>query len=315
MRTLRYLCRSALASLVLLLISSAAASAQTRTWVSAVGSDANPCSRLQPCLTFAGALAKTNAGGIINVVDNGGYGPVTINKSITIQSEGSFAGILLSAGSSGIIINAGDKDSVILRGLSIDGQGIGGDGIRFMNGLSLTVENCEINRVTEKGINFSPLGKSQLFVKDTVIRNNNFSAGAGILIQAGDNGFAEAAIDHVRIERNAVGIEADNHSKVSISNSEISRNSGDGVRVFSTINTKENAVINLAGSMVTLNGDSGLKAEGAGSMLRVTYTSIFSNGGTGINPISGGVINSFGTNSNAGNNPDGAPTPPALSLQ
>jgi len=203
-------------------------------------------------------------------------------------------------GVSGIIVNAGDKDSVILRGLSIDGQGLGIDGIRFVNGLSLTVENCEINRVTEKGINFSPQGNSQLYVKNTVIRNNNFNAGAGILIQPGDSGSAEATINHVQIERNAIGIEADNHSKVSIRDSEIARNSGDGVRARSTVDVKGNVVVNLVGSLVNLNTGSGVKADGGGAFLRIAGMSIFDNGGN---------------NNNSGNNPDGAPTPPTLSQQ
>src|SRR4051812_41811372 len=83
----------------------------TRTWVSGVGDDANPCSRTAPCKTFAGAISKTAAGGVINVIDNGAYGTVTIIKAITIQNEANFAGIL-SSGTTGIIVNAGASDSV-----------------------------------------------------------------------------------------------------------------------------------------------------------------------------------------------------------
>src|SRR6187401_640852 len=99
------------------------ASAQaTRTWVSGVGDDANPCSRTAPCKTFAGAISKTAAGGTINVLDPGGYGGVTITKAITIEADGDFAGITHS-GTSGIIVNAGVNDVVTLRGLTIDGFG------------------------------------------------------------------------------------------------------------------------------------------------------------------------------------------------
>jgi hypothetical protein len=307
--------RYALVGLGLLLAFGSAANAQTRTWVSSGGDDLNPCSRTMPCRTFAGALSKTVPGGIINVVDNGAYGPVTITQSVTIQSDESFAGILLSDGVSGIIVNAGDKGIVVLRGLSIDGQGLGIDGIKLLSGLSLTIENCEINRVTEKGINFSPVGSSVLFVKDTVIRNNNFGNGAGIVIQPGDAGSAEVTIDHVQIERNAIGIEANNHSKVSIRDSEISRSSGDGIRAHSTLDVKGTVVVNVVGSLVSLNLGSGVKADGGGATLRIADTSIFDNGGTGINPVNGGVVNSFGNNNNSGNNPDGAPTAPTLSQQ
>src|ERR1043166_2925032 len=86
------------------------ASAQaTRTWVSGVGSDANPCSRTAPCITFAGAISKTAAGGEIDCLDPGGFGAVTITKSMTIDC-GTNAGGILNAGTSGVIVNAGTND-------------------------------------------------------------------------------------------------------------------------------------------------------------------------------------------------------------
>jgi hypothetical protein len=60
----------------------------TRTWVSGVGDDANPCSRTAPCKTFAGAISKTAPCGEISVLDPGGFGAVTITKSITINGTG-----------------------------------------------------------------------------------------------------------------------------------------------------------------------------------------------------------------------------------
>src|SRR6266576_2121330 len=76
----------------------------TRTWVSGVGDDANPCSRTAPCKTFAGAISKTAAGGEISVLDPGGFGAVTITKSITIDGTGNLGGIL-AAGTTGIRID------------------------------------------------------------------------------------------------------------------------------------------------------------------------------------------------------------------
>src|ERR1700712_4591138 len=107
------------------LLASAPAHAQaTRTWVSGVGDDANPCSRTAPCKTFAGAISKTAPAGEINVLDPGGFGAVTITKSITIRSDHIEAGIVVS-GTNGIIINAGDADAVVLEGLDIEGLGTG----------------------------------------------------------------------------------------------------------------------------------------------------------------------------------------------
>src|SRR5450432_1294959 len=96
-------------------LASAPANAQaTRTWVSGVGDDVNPCSRTAPCKTFAGAISKTSAGGEINVLDPGGFGAVTITKSITIRADHVAAGVLVSAGN-GINVNAQPTDRVILE--------------------------------------------------------------------------------------------------------------------------------------------------------------------------------------------------------
>src|SRR5450631_2155813 len=102
-----------------------AAQAQaSRTWVSGVGDDANPCSRTAPCKTFAGAISKTAAGGEIDVLDPGGFGAVTITKAISIEAEGVIAGVVVS-GTNGIVVAAGANDSVVLRGLTIEGLGTG----------------------------------------------------------------------------------------------------------------------------------------------------------------------------------------------
>ena len=95
----------------------------TRTWVSSVGDDANPCSRTAPCKTFAGATSKTATNGEINCLDPAGYGAVTLIKSITIDCTGTF-GSILATGTTGVIINA-HAGVVRLRGLQINGAGTG----------------------------------------------------------------------------------------------------------------------------------------------------------------------------------------------
>src|SRR5207342_32951 len=99
----------------------------SRTWVSGVGDDANPCSRTAPCKTFAGSISKTAVGGEINCIDSGGFGAVTITKSITIKCEGVIAGVLVS-GTNGIIVNDSGSGTpgtaiVVLSGLDIEGLG------------------------------------------------------------------------------------------------------------------------------------------------------------------------------------------------
>src|SRR5579862_7132157 len=92
----------------------------TRTWVSGVGDDANPCSRTAPCKTFAGAISKTAPDGEIDALDPGGFGSVTITKAITLDGTPALGGVVVS-GTDGIIINAGPDDAVTLRGLILDG--------------------------------------------------------------------------------------------------------------------------------------------------------------------------------------------------
>ena len=151
--------------------SAGAAQAQaSRTWVSGVGDDANPCSRTAPCKTFAGAISKTAAGGEINCLDPGGFGAVTITKAITIACEGVTAGVVVP-GTNGIIVNAGASDNVTLRGIDINGDGTGLNGIRFLAGRALIVDNCQIYGFTTHGIDVALSAAASVDVKDTRINN------------------------------------------------------------------------------------------------------------------------------------------------
>src|SRR5260370_6384407 len=120
----------------------------SRTWVSGVGDDANPCSRTAPCKTWAGAISKTAAGGEIDALDPGGFGAVTIVKAITLDGGGGQVASILASGTNAIIVQAGATDEVIIRNLRINGirQSIspGTNGIRWTSGGALHVENCYI---------------------------------------------------------------------------------------------------------------------------------------------------------------------------
>jgi len=142
----------------------------TRTWVSGVGDDANPCSRTAPCKTFAGAISKTATNGEINVLDPGGFGGVTITKAITISSEGFEAGVLVS-GTNAIIVNPPAGSDVILRGLDIEGLGTGLNGVQILNG-KVTIDKCTIHNFTQAGVNlFGPAG-TRVVVKDSLVTHN-----------------------------------------------------------------------------------------------------------------------------------------------
>src|SRR5882757_1656715 len=121
--------------LMLAAVASSIAQGQaTRTWVSGVGDDANPCSRTAPCKTFAGAISKTAAGGEIDALDPGGFGAVTIGKAITIDGGGGQVASVLVSGTNGIVVSAGANDVVILRNLRINGIGTGLNGVQFLAG-------------------------------------------------------------------------------------------------------------------------------------------------------------------------------------
>src|SRR5215468_9907958 len=137
------LTRLALCAMAVFVFCAPLAHAQaTRTWVSGVGDDVNPCSRTAPCKTFAGAISKTAAGGEIDALDPAGYGAVTITKAITIDGGGGQVASVLVAGTNGIVVQAGASDVVILRNLRINGISSGFNGIRWLSGKALIVENC-----------------------------------------------------------------------------------------------------------------------------------------------------------------------------
>jgi hypothetical protein len=158
-----------LALSALALIGPSAAFAQAdRTWVSGVGDDANPCTRTAPCKTFQGAISKTSSGGEINTLDSGGYGAVTITKSMTINGAGQGAAIL-SSGTNGIIINAGSTHTVRLLNLQINGLNNNSPvGIRLIGGASLVVDNVQVHGF-QTGIDAQA---GDTFITRSLITNN-----------------------------------------------------------------------------------------------------------------------------------------------
>lgn len=164
-------------------LASAPAHAQaTRTWVSGVGDDANPCSRTAPCKTFAGAISKTAAFGEINVLDPGGFGAVTITKSISIRADHVEAGVLVS-GTNGIVVSLpASTDRVLLEGLDIEGLGTGLDGVKIIGSGITMIVNCAIRHFTGNGVNLVGTATARAVIRDSIITNNagGFNvAGAG----------------------------------------------------------------------------------------------------------------------------------------
>jgi len=205
MNTLRLAFCASLFVAITLTFASLGHAQANRTWVSGVGDDANPCSRTAPCKTFAGAISKTALGGEIDALDSGGFGAVTISKSVTIDGTGVLAGILAN-GFTGIIINITDaKDaakSVRIRGLSINGFGTGIHRHQRHCGEQVTVEETVIDGFVTSGIN---VAAGAVFVRNTTIRNN---AGAGINVGTG----GQAAITNVSLVFNGTSLAGPNGS-------------------------------------------------------------------------------------------------------
>jgi len=296
---------SMLALVLSFLVTTNIADAQaTRTWVSGVGDDANPCSRTAPCKTFPGAISKTAPGGEINVLDPGSFGPVTITKAISIISEGFTAGVLVS-GTNAIIVSAGPNDAIVLRGLDIEGLGTGIDAIKFLSGAALHVEKTTINRFGGIGINFAPTAGGTLFVKDSIIRGN---LGGGILVRGG-TGNAVASIDNVRLEGNTFGVRAEDNTKVVVNRSTAVANGTNG---FIASSGAAGAEMTLYNSVSASNGNSGntggVRASGAQGLVRMQNVTVVGNT-VGLIETGGGQIASWGSNSVAGNIfGDGSPT-------
>jgi hypothetical protein len=261
------------------LLASAPAHAQaTRTWVSGVGDDANPCSRTAPCKTFAGAISKTAAGGEINCLDPGGFGALTITKAMTISCQIGTAGVLV-AGTNGINVSAGPSDAVYLKGLDFEGVGSGINGIQFNSGSSLNVDDCMIRDFTGFGINFTPSAVSTLKVTNTrITHNGTVSAGGGVQVSAGGAGFARALLSWTTIDKNSfLGVSAVGNGTTS------------AIQVFQ--------------STVSHNNSNGLSATGTGAVIKVGDSAIIGNGAAATN----GNVLSFLNNEISDNATDTTP--------
>ena len=266
----------------------------TRTWVSGVGDDANPCSRTAPCKTFAGAISKTSAGGEIDALDPAGFGALTITKAITVDGGGSqVSSVLVNAGN-GITVSAGATDVVTIRNISFQGLNAGVNGVRFLTGKALHVEHCTIQQFTQHGIDIEPTtAGAQAFVTDTISQDN----GGDGLYAAGPSSLVQVTVDNSRFNNNTNGLRALDYSRFSIRNSAASGNSVAG---FNASPSTGSAVISMANSTAS-NNPIGLQSGGgtATANIRISGVSLFINT-SGIAVGSNGTVTSFGNNYNSG---------------
>jgi hypothetical protein len=200
---------TAIASFAILYATPAQAQA-TRTWVSGVGDDANPCSRTAPCKTFAGAISKTAPSGEINVLDPDGAGAVTITKSITIRSDHVEAGVL-ATGTNGIVVNAAATDKVVLEGLDIDGVNSGLNGVSVIAGGQVYIIRCSIRRFTQNGVNMaSSTSGAHVFINDSFITLN----AGGVNVQGNGVGNIASITNTQILSNTSFGVQANGASNI-----------------------------------------------------------------------------------------------------
>jgi len=293
-----------IAVLTTALLNAVPAQAQsTRTWVSGVGDDVNPCSRTAPCKTFAGAIPKTAINGEINCLDPGPYGVVTITKSITIDCHEIYASILAS-GTNGIIINIlpGNPDdplrSVRLRNININGAGTIGtagtrtglNGVRIIQAQAVYIEDMVVMEMTQRGISDERIVDGRLNVINTVLRDNT---GAGIAVSpSSGSARIDVALDRVTAVGNGTGMTFNNGPRVVVNNSTSSNNSSSGIESTSTVGA---TAVNINRSMVSSNGGAAMLTTGS-SLLRFSDTDIAFN----ATAFSGATL-TFGTSRITGN--------------
>jgi hypothetical protein len=285
--------------------SSGAFAQATRTWVSGVGDDVNPCSRTAPCKTYAGAISKTATGGEISVLDPGGYGALTITKAITVDGgSGAGWGSTLFASTNGFVINITTNlitDKVILRNLSLNGgvlSSLGVDGIRFLDGQQLTVENVDIFNFSGDGIEVNQAQSANLFLKNVRITHG----AVGVKIASAASAIAGTILDVHTDAMSSHGFQFVNNSTFAMKDVIASRCGGSGVR-------SEAASVNLSIENSVSSGNS-FGFEAAAGFVRIANCGMFYN-----NTNLSSAVLTGGNNRSAGNSTTNTPAPNGMTIQ
>jgi hypothetical protein len=298
-------------ALLALVIPSSAFGQATRTWVSGVGDDANPCSRTAPCKTFAGAISKTAAGGIINCLDPGGFGSLTITKSMTIDCRNTLAGMLGSGGINAVNINDSATASpgtikVTLRGLDIEGNGTppGLNGINITSARRVKIFDNEIHDFSRSGVLVAPAAAASTDMRVLVSRTDIHTNGGNAITVAPASGvLAKVTAHNNDLNDNTCGLVTARFGMSNIFGTECGT-------AAANANTGA-AIINAFGNSIAENAGAGVMARGSSAFVRIGGNEITGNT-FGLRPIDSGGILSFGDNYIFGNNTDGAPTAPVI---
>jgi hypothetical protein len=278
----------------------------TRTWVSGVGDDVNPCSRTAPCKTFAGAISKTAEGGEIDALDPAGYGTVTITKAMTIDggTGSGWASILATGAPNGINVNITtgthvNDAVVILRNITINGTlqapsagGVSTNGINVTKVFKLIVDSCIFEDLLGTGITQNNLASTS----NTQVSDCFFDNVTMAYLAKTTSGFASVQMDRCRINGGTDGILASQNAFVTVSNSNFSSlnggtNGGARANAGCTINVLNST---FASDVIGVNG--------AGGTIRISNDDFFNN----TTAIAGSGAESANNNKFRGNGADGS---------
>jgi hypothetical protein len=277
-------------TLLALALPASAMGQATRTWVSGVGDDANPCSRTAPCKTLAGAISKTAAKGEINAIDSGGFGGVTITKSITINLGSVHGGVLVS-GTNAIVVNAAATDRVVLKGLKINGLGTGLHGIRVLQARSVKIHDVDIFGFVRNGVDIENSNSlARVVVKDSSIHDN---LGNGILVAPTGTGVARVSVRRNDIDDNTCGVTAARSADPAF-------NFSSSCGTLSTGTSQ--AAVNVLNNAITLNERQGVFANGANTLVRIGNNEISGSiSAPAVQATNSGSILTYGNNQVSGN--------------
>jgi hypothetical protein len=275
----------------------------TRTWVSGVGDDANPCSRTAPCKTWPGAISKTAAGGEIDALDPGGFGAVTITKSITLDGGGGQVASILVSGTNAVNVSALATDVIILRNLRMNGILNSGSpgltGVQVNTAAKVIIEKCDIFGFNTAAVNVTPGSGNTTNVKiqESTFNNNQ----AGVLSKPTGGATVNMSIDHSFIDANVGGAmkidgTGGGSSNVSVNDTSLSLNGGAGTNGVS--GASGNVAIDMMRDTITKNGGAGVQSNisGGGTATVTVGESMLSNNGSAWQALNGASLLSYKNN-------------------
>jgi hypothetical protein len=284
-----------------LLVTMSASAQATRTWVSGVGDDVNPCSRTAPCKTFAGAISKTASGGEIDVLDPGGFGTLTITKPITIDGTGTFASSLASATTAFLINSSAANSTVVLRGLSINGAGttLGTKGVRVLTNAGATVnvhiEDCVIFNFSTSAVNIETSATANVYIRNSTIRNcvtgiGVFSTAGAVGLHVENSNIDDCSVRGVNLAPTGGSV------KASFAGTSLNHNAQEGFLVQAS-----SVELDCDRCDINFNATGVFAGNGGGTpTIRLTHCMITGNTSNGVF-LNGGTVRGFSSNLIEGN--------------